>query len=411
MPKITKITPRMIFDSRGLPTIEVDLVLEGLAFGRFATPSGASCGSKEALELRDGEKAFLGKGVFKAISNINQHIAPALLERDFATQLDLDQLLIELDGTKNKSHLGANAILSVSGAFFRALALASGKPLYGEGTLMPMPMVNVINGGSHANNGLDIQEFMLVPKGAKSFSKALKMVAEVFGQLKKSLNRDGFSVAVGDEGGFAPKLSSNEEALKYLTKACEEAGYCPGVDIFFALDVAANEIFNKEKSFYTIDRQSLNTPAMLLWYQELVQKYPIISIEDPFHENDYEAFKELTKVLGEKIQIVGDDLFVTNPELIKEGIENKYANAVLIKMNQIGTVSEALEAIKTAKEGGLNTIISHRSGETEDCTIADLAVLTNAGQIKTGSMSRSDRLAKYNQLLRIEEALQSKARF
>lgn len=411
MPKIIKIRARRIFDSRGVPSVEADLFLSSGEMGRFSCPSGASCGSKEAIELRDGDNAlFNGKGVNKALAHIRTEIAEAVVGKSFS-QAELDECLINLDGTANKSRLGANAILPVSGAFFHASALSRKEPLYGLGRLLPMPLVNVINGGSHANNGLDVQEFMLVPKGAPNFSEALRMVAEIFHALKSLLNARSLSTGVGDEGGFAPKLARNEEALELLMEASMKAHYQPGRDVFFALDVAANELFDEQKNLYRINQHWLDAAALLDWYAGLSKSFPIISIEDPFHENDYDAFAKITARLGSSVQIVGDDLFVTNERYIQEGIERRYANAVLIKMNQIGTVSETLRAIKMAQNGAMRTIISHRSGETEDTTIADLAVLTEAGQIKTGSMSRSERVAKYNRLLRIEEELGLEARF
>lgn len=412
MLKIIKIQARTIFDSRGVPSVEADIFLSTGEQGRFSAPSGASCGSKEALELRDQDpKRFHGKGVTKAIAHIHGEISEAVVGKEFKGQEDFDEHLIKLDGTPNKSRLGANAILPVSGALFYALATHEKRPLYGQGQLLPMPLVNVINGGSHANNGLDVQEFMLVPKGAPSFGEALRMVSEIFHSLKSLLNARGLSTGVGDEGGFAPKLSCNEEALELLVSASEKSGYRPGKDVYFALDVAANEIFDDVKKLYRINGQWRTAQALFDWYVGLTRAFPIVSIEDPFSENDYEGFAHMTKHLGDRVQIVGDDLFVTNERYIKEGIEKGYANAVLIKMNQIGTMTETLSAIKTAKKAGFKTIISHRSGETEDTTIADLAVLTEAGQIKTGSMSRSERVAKYNRLLRIEEELGKLARF
>ncbi len=411
MPKIIQINARQVFDSRGVPSVEVDLILASGERGRFSTPSGASCGSKEALELRDGDPThFHGKGVNAALKAIRTEIAPAIVGSSFATQDELDAVLISLDGTPNKSRLGANAILPVSGAFFHARAKNLKQVLFGEGQLLPMPLVNVINGGSHANNNLDVQEFMLVPRGAPSFSEALRMVSEIFHSLKNILNAEGMSSAVGDEGGFAPALASNEAALELLMRATLKANYRPGKDVFFALDVAANEILDENQN-YRINNKALDKNALLAWYEKLCAEFPIVSIEDPFGENDYQGFQAMTAKMGERIQIVGDDLFVTNEHFIQEGIEKRYANAVLIKMNQIGTMSETLRAIKTAQLGGFKTIISHRSGETEDTTIADLAVLTNAGQIKTGSMSRSERIAKYNRLLRIEEELGMRAKF
>ncbi len=414
MAKIKKISARQIFDSRGVPTVEADVYLDDGAIGRFATPAGASCGSKEALELRDNNMdKYQGKGVSQAVNNISKEISQALIGHNF-NQAQLDDCLIKLDGTANKSRLGANAILAVSGAFFHAQAHAQKLPLYqcyGEACLLPMPLVNVINGGAHANNGLDIQEFMLVPTGAACLSEALRCVAEIFYSLKSLLKTRGFSTAVGDEGGFAPALNNNEAALELLMIASKQAGYEPGQSVFFAMDVAANEMFDQAKQAYRVNNLYLDHLELLNWYKKLADNFPICSIEDPFHETDYHAFMLISKEMESRMQIVGDDLFVTNIKYIQQGIEYKYANSVLIKMNQIGTISETLAAIGLAKKAGLNTIISHRSGETEDTTIADLAVLSAAGQIKTGSMSRSERLAKYNRLLRIEEELGNRALF
>jgi len=417
MPKIIKLSARQVFDSRGTPTIEAEITLDNGGHGYFITPSGASCGSKEALELRDGDPTkFAGKGVSLAISHVRGEIAKALLGNNFQTQSELDQKLIALDDTNNKSRLGANAILAVSGAFFRAFADGEHKPLYAtitreEPYVMPMPLVNVINGGAHANNGLDIQEFMLVPIGAKSFSESLRFCAEVFYTLKSHLAKRGFSTAVGDEGGFAPMLTSNEEALDILSEAVIKTGYKIGVDLGFALDVAATELFDAQSQCYKINKLELDREKMVRWYEKLVKDYSICSIEDPFGEDDYDGFKALMTRLGSHTQIVGDDLFVTNEKYINLGIEHGYANAVLIKMNQIGTISETLYAVELTQKSGLKAVISHRSGESEDTTIADLAVLTRAGQIKCGSMSRSERIAKYNRLLRIEEALGDRALF
>lgn len=417
MPKIIDLSARQVFDSRGTPTIEAEIKLDNGGHGCFITPSGASCGSKEALELRDGDhKKYAGKGVSLAISHVRGEIAKALIDNNFNSQSELDQKLITLDDTKNKSRLGANAILAVSGAFFRALADGEHKPLYAsirreEPYVMPMPLVNVINGGAHANNGLDIQEFMLVPVGAKSFSESLRFCAEVFYILKSHLAKLGFSTAVGDEGGFAPLLTSNEQALDILGEAVIKSGYKIGVDIAFALDVAATELFNTQSKRYEINKRKLEREELVNWYEKLVKDYSIGSIEDPFHEDDYDGFKALMTRIGAHTQIVGDDLFVTNEEYIKLGIEHKYANAVLIKMNQIGTISETLKAVELTQKSGLKAVISHRSGESEDTTIADLAVLTRAGQIKCGSMSRGERIAKYNRLLRIEEELGAQAIF
>lgn len=413
--KIRRLQARQVLDSRGSPTVEVEISLDNKGWGRFITPSGASCGSKEALELRDNDaNIFNGRGVSKAVSNINTLINSALSNKEINSQAELDNLLIELDGTPNKSHLGANAILAVSAAFMHACSSGEGKPLYRylnkDRFIMPMPLVNVINGGAHANNNLDIQEFMLVPVSANSFSTALRMCAEIFYALKKDLSAIPMSTSVGDEGGFAPALKNNEQALELLEKAVINAGYKPAVDIKFALDVAANELYDVNECKYRIENKLLDTDSMLSWYKDLTAKFPICSIEDPFYEDDHQAFSLITSELGSKIQIVGDDLFVTNERLIAEGIKNKYANSVLIKMNQIGTITETLKAINLAKNSNFTTIISHRSGDSEDTTIADLAVMTNAGQIKTGSMCRSERVAKYNRLIKIEDELGSAAK-
>lgn len=413
MVKINELKARQVFDSRGMPTVEAEILLEGGGHGLFICPSGASTGSKEALELRDHDQhKFLGRGVLKAVSHIKNDIAHAIKGKSFADLRELDLLLIDLDGTENKSHLGANATLSVSGAFFKALADQHNRPLYdhkGEHFLLPMPMVNVLNGGAHADNGLDIQEFMLVPTGAKSFSEAMRLIAEVFYSLKASLKSLGLSTAVGDEGGFAPKLSSNEQALDLLSSAVIKAGFSLGTDLSFALDVAANELKKGQK--YQLNGQIIEPEELFSWYRKVISQYPISSIEDPFAEDDYVSFAHMNKELGSKIQIVGDDLFVTNEKYLMEGIKNHYANAILIKMNQIGTISETINTTKMAKNHGIKTIISHRSGDSEDTTIADLAIFLSAGQIKTGSLSRSERVSKYNRLLRIEEELGEKARF
>jgi|SRR5579871_992677 len=416
MAKISSIKARQVFDSRGVPTVEADVLLEDGVMGRFITPSGASVGKKEALELRDNvASSFMGKGVERAISNVREDIANALVGKSFADQAELDQTLIDLDGTSNKSRLGANAILAVSGAFFHALAAKAKKPLYlmseQSSYLLPLPLVNVINGGAHANNGLEVQEFMIVPSGASSFSEAMQMVAETFYALKAALFAKGLSTAVGDEGGFAPKLRSNEEALDLLMAALIKAGLTPNLHIKLALDVAANELYDEAQDRYRMNGQHIDRDALLQWYQKIHQNYPLCSIEDPFYEEDWQGFSMMMKSLGSKMQIVGDDLFVTNERYIQEGIEHHLANAVLIKMNQIGTISETINAVNLTKSANLRAIISHRSGDSEDTTIADLAVLTNAGQIKTGSLSRSERTAKYNRLLRIEEELGMRAKF
>ena len=411
MSAIVDIVGREILDSRGNPTVECDVLLESGVMGRAAVPSGASTGSREAIELRDGDKSrYLGKGVLKAVEHINTEISEAVLGLDASEQAFLDKTLIDLDGTDNKGRLGANATLAVSMAVARAAAEESGLPLYryfgGMGRMqMPVPMINVINGGEHANNNLDIQEFMILPVGAPSFREAVRYGAEVFHALKKILGERGISTAVGDEGGFAPSVASHEEAIQLLLQAIEKAGYTAGEQIAIGLDCAASEFYKDGK--YQLDCEGLKlsaeewTSMLATW----VDKYPIISIEDAMHEGDWAGWKHLTEVLGKKVQLVGDDLFVTNPKILKEGIDKGIANSILIKVNQIGTLTETFEAIEMAKRAGYTAVISHRSGETEDSTIADIAVGTNAGQIKTGSMSRSDRIAKYNQLLRIEEDL------
>ncbi|HEX7637777.1 MAG TPA: phosphopyruvate hydratase [Burkholderiaceae bacterium] len=411
MSAIVDIVGREILDSRGNPTVECDVLLESGVMGRAAVPSGASTGSREAIELRDGDKArYLGKGTLKAVEHINTEISEAVLGLDASEQAFLDQTLIDLDGTDNKARLGANATLAVSMAVARAAAEESGLPLYryfgGMGRMqMPVPMINVINGGAHANNNLDIQEFMLLPVGAPSFREAVRYGAETFHALKKILAERGISTAVGDEGGFAPSVASHEAAIQLLLEAIEKAGYRAGEQIALGLDCAASEFYKDGK--YHLEGEGLQLSAgewtnmLATW----VDKYPIISIEDAMHEGDWDGWKHLTDVLGKKVQLVGDDLFVTNTKILKEGIDKGIANSILIKINQIGTLSETFAAIEMAKRAGYTAVISHRSGETEDSTIADIAVGTNAGQIKTGSMSRSDRIAKYNQLLRIEEDL------
>jgi enolase len=411
MSAIVDIVGREILDSRGNPTVECDVLLESGTMGRAAVPSGASTGSREAIELRDGDMSrYGGKGVLKAVEHINTEISESVLGLDASEQAFLDKTLIDLDGTENKSRLGANAMLAVSMAVARAAAEESGLPLYryfgGMGKMqMPVPMINVINGGEHANNNLDIQEFMILPIGAPSFREAVRYGAEVFHALKKILGERGISTAVGDEGGFAPSVASHEEAIQLLLQAIEKAGYTAGEQIAIGLDCAASEFYKDGK--YQLDCEGLKLSAEE-WTSMLaswVDKYPIISIEDAMHEGDWAGWKHLTEVLGKKVQLVGDDLFVTNPRILKEGIDKGIANSILIKVNQIGTLTETFEAIEMAKRAGYTAVISHRSGETEDSTIADIAVGTNAGQIKTGSMSRSDRIAKYNQLLRIEEDL------
>ncbi|MFH1102286.1 MAG: phosphopyruvate hydratase [Pseudomonadota bacterium] len=417
MTEIVEINAREILDSRGNPTVEVDLVVECGALGRAAVPSGASTGTREALELRDKRsKRYGGKGVLNAIDHIHKTIAPALFGMDASDQTALDRQMIELDGTPNKSKLGANAILGVSMAAARAAASAYELPLYRylggiNARSLPLPMMNIINGGAHAANNLDIQEFMIVPIGAKSISEAIRMGAETFHYLKKLLKGKGLNTAVGDEGGFAPDLESNEEAVKFILEAISLAGYKPGIDIGIALDAAASEFYEKGKYALKSEKKSLSSEAMIDYYEALIHKHPILSIEDGLAEGDWKGWAKMTSRLEGFIQIVGDDIFVTNPKILKKGIEKGIANAILIKLNQIGTVTETLEAIEMAKGAGYATVISHRSGETEDTFISDLAVGVNSGQIKTGSMSRSDRISKYNQLIRIEEELGEGAGF
>ncbi|MGY3766633.1 phosphopyruvate hydratase [Vagococcus vulneris] len=410
---ITDIYAREVLDSRGNPTIEVEVYTESGAFGRGIVPSGASTGEHEAVELRDGDKSrYLGKGVLKAVDNVNNIIADEIIGFDVRDQMAIDKAMIKLDGTPNKGKLGANAILGVSIACARAAADYLEVPLYhylgGFNTkVLPTPMMNIINGGSHADNSVDFQEFMIMPVGAPTFKEAIRMGAEVFHNLQKVLKSKGLNTGVGDEGGFAPDLSSNEEAFEIIIEAIEAAGYVPGKDVRLAMDVASSEFYNKETGMYdlTSEGRSLTSQEMVALYEELIAKYPIISIEDGLDENDWEGFKHLTEKLGQKVQLVGDDLFVTNTEKLTRGIEEGIANSILIKVNQIGTLTETFEAIEMAKEAGYTAVVSHRSGETEDATIADIAVATNAGQIKTGSASRTDRIAKYNQLLRIEDQL------
>ncbi len=416
MTEIVDVIAREILDSRGNPTLEVDVFLESGATGRAAVPSGASTGTREALELRDGDKSrYGGKGVSTAVDNVNSIIAPTVFEMDAADQYELDMTMIELDGTDNKSKLGANAILGVSMAAARAAADAYGLPLYryigGIGAkFLPVPMMNIVNGGSHAANNLDIQEFMIIPVGAKTIAQAVRMGAEVFQNLKKLLADKSMVTAVGDEGGFAPNLQSNEEALKVIIEAVERAGYKPGSDIGLALDAAANEFYSDGKYILQSENRQLSSEEMIDYYGDLVERYPIFSIEDGLAEQDWDNWPLMTEKLGRFVQLVGDDVFVTNPEIFSKGIEDGLANAILIKLNQIGTVTETLQTIDIAKNAGYATIISHRSGETEDAFIADLAVGVSGGQIKTGSLSRSDRVAKYNQLIRIEEELGRSAR-
>ncbi|HAG53428.1 MAG TPA: phosphopyruvate hydratase [Alphaproteobacteria bacterium] len=421
MAEILSVHAREILDSRGNPTVEVDVMLSSGAVGRAAVPSGASTGSKEALELRDGDKTrYLGKGVLKAIEAVNTKIAPALKGKSALNQVEVDELMIELDGTKNKENFGANAILGVSLAVADAAAAHQGLYLYeylqdlsGQDAVLPTPMMNVINGGEHADNTLDIQEFMIMPHGAPSFKEALRMGAETFHALKALLHSKGLNTAVGDEGGFAPNLKTNEEACELLVEAIEKAGYKVGEEIGFAVDSAASEFYNEEKKVYEFkaEGRDLTSAELVEYYEALCAKYPIVSIEDGMHETDYEGWKLLNEKLGSKVQLVGDDLFVTNKEILAQGIDEDWANSILIKVNQIGTLTETLQTMQMARENGYSAIASHRSGETEDSFIADLAVATACGQIKTGSLSRSDRLAKYNQLLRIEEALEEDAKF
>ncbi|QJA06693.1 phosphopyruvate hydratase [Thermosulfurimonas marina] len=414
MGEIVVVHAREILDSRGNPTVEAEVHLESGFSGRAAVPSGASTGTHEALELRDGDERYGGKGVLKAVQHINEIIGPELAGLESTDQAGIDRLLIELDGTENKSRLGANALLAVSMAVARASAAEAGLPLFaylgGVGArVLPVPMMNVLNGGVHADNPLDIQEFMIVPCGFTSFTEALRAGAETYQSLKKVLKERGLSVAIGDEGGFAPQLRNSREALEILLVAIERAGYRPGEEIALALDAAASEFYRQGR--YHFEGQEVSAEEMIRFYQDLLRDFPIVSLEDPLAEDDWEGWEALFRELGDRVQIVGDDIFVTNVRRIREGIERKVANAVLIKLNQIGTVSETLEAIELAHRTGWRTVISHRSGETEDTFIADLAVAVNSGQIKTGAPCRSERVAKYNQLLRIEEMLGRAARF
>ncbi|WP_035291991.1 phosphopyruvate hydratase [Clostridium sp. KNHs214] len=411
--EIIDVYARQILDSRSNPTVEVEVTLEDGVVGRAAVPSGASTGIFEAVELRDGDKeVYLGKGVLKAVENVNTLIADELVGMNVIDQVSIDKAMIELDGTPNKGKLGANAMLGVSLACARAAAESLGLSLYQyiggvNGKVLPVPMMNIINGGSHADNNVDLQEFMIMPVGAESFSQALRMCSETFHALKSILNKKGLATGVGDEGGFAPNLSSNEEAIEVIIEAIKAAGYEPGKDLFIALDPASSEFFNTESNMYELkgEGKTLTPAEMVEFYANLVEKYPIISIEDGMAEEDWDGWKLMTEKLGNKIQLVGDDLFVTNTERLKMGIERKTANSILIKLNQIGTLTETLNAIEMAERAGYTAVVSHRSGETEDTTIADLVVAVNAGQIKTGAPSRSERVAKYNQLLRIEEEL------
>lgn len=420
MSLISSVYARQILDSRGNPTVEVEVVTEEGGFGRASVPSGASTGEWEAVELRDGDKDYyLGKSVLKAVNNVNEIIAEELeFTYDVSDQIGIDKAMIELDGTENKGKLGANAILGVSLAVAKAAADEQGVSLYNyiggaNAKLLPTPMMNILNGGEHADNSVDIQEFMIFPLGAESFSHALQMGTEVFHSLKKVLSNKGYNTAVGDEGGFAPNLKSNEEALEIICEAIKEAGYEPGKDVYIAMDCASSEFYNKEDGKYHLDGEGTvkTEDEMIDWLEELVGKYPIISIEDGLDENDWEGWAKLTKRLGNKVQLVGDDLFVTNTKKLEKGIKEGVANSILIKVNQIGSLTETLNAIEMAKEAGYTAVVSHRSGETEDTTISDLVVAVNAGQIKTGAPSRTDRVAKYNQLLRIEDELFDTAKF
>ena len=405
MSKIKEIHAREILDSRGNPTVEVDVILESGALGRAAVPSGASTGVREALELRDKDERFVGKGVRKAVNNVNTIIREKLIGMEANDQELIDNTMLELDGTKNKSNLGANATLGVSLATLKASANEANMPLYkyvGNGTELPYPMMNILNGGAHADNNLDFQEYMIIPQH-KTFEERIRVGAEVFHTLKKVLKEKGYNTNVGDEGGFAPDLKSNEEGFQVIIEAITLAGYIPGEDVKLGIDVAASEFYDDGK--YHVDGKLLTTEELITFYEDLVSKYPIISIEDPVDENDWKGFTLITERLGDKIQLVGDDLFVTNIECLQKGIDNKAGNAILLKLNQIGTYTETIKTINLAKENNYKTVISHRSGETEDTTIADLAVGLNLGQIKTGSMSRTDRVCKYNQLIRISEEL------
>jgi enolase len=416
MTAIVDITAREILDSRGNPTVEVDVLLEDGAFGRAGVPSGASTGAHEAVELRDGGARYLGKGVQQAVDAVNGEIFDTIGGLDAEDQIHIDQTMIELDGTANKSRLGANAILGVSLAVAKAAAQSSGLPLYryvggASARLLPVPMMNIINGGAHADNPIDFQEFMIMPVGAESFSEALRMGAEVFHTLKKALKDAGHNTNVGDEGGFAPNLESTDAAIGFVMKAIEKAGYKPGEDIYLALDAASTEFYKNGKYVLEGEGKTLDSDQMAAYLADLSARYPIISIEDGMAEDDWAGWKAVTELCGNRVQLVGDDLFVTNTARLRQGIASATANSILVKVNQIGTLTETLDAVETAHKAGYTAVMSHRSGETEDATIADLAVATNCGQIKTGSLARSDRLAKYNQLLRIEQELGSQARY
>ena len=420
MSRIIDVHAREVLDSRGNPTVEVEVFTESGAYGKAIVPSGASTGEREALELRDNDKSrYLGKGVLKAVENVNTILKDVVIGMDVTSQVEIDHALIEADGTKDKSKYGANAILGISLAVAHAAADYYGLPLYRylggfNAKTMPVPMMNVLNGGSHADSSVDFQEFMIMPVGASSIKEAIRMGSEVFHHLKNVLKTKGQVTAVGDEGGFAPNLEDNEAPLKCIMEAIESAGYIPGKDICIAMDVAASEFYNKETRMYELKKSnggSKTTDEMIAWYEELVSKYPIISIEDGLGERDWEGWKKLTEKLGKKIQLVGDDLYVTNPSILQEGIEKDIANSILIKVNQIGTLTETFDAMELAKKHGYTAVVSHRSGETEDTTIAHIAVAFNAGQIKTGSLSRTDRIAKYNELMRIEEELEESANY
>ncbi len=419
MGTIIDVFGREILDSRGNPTVEVEVVLDDYATGRAAVPSGASTGAFEAVELRDGDsERYLGKGTLKAVAHVNEEIADALIGMEADDQRGIDAIMLELDGTENKGNFGANAILGASLAVAKAAAESAELPLYkyvggANANMLPTPMMNILNGGEHADNNVDFQEFMIMPVGATSFAEALRWCAEIYHTLKKVLHEAGLGGGVGDEGGFAPNFTTNEEPLKYIVEACEKAGYKPGSDIMFAMDPASTEFYNAETGKYVLagEGRELTSAEMVDYWEALVQKYPIISIEDGMAEEDWDGWKALTDRIGDKVQLVGDDLFVTNPKRLAKGIELGCANAILVKVNQIGSLTEALEAVQMAKQAGYACIMSHRSGETEDVTIADLAVATNAGQIKTGAPCRSDRVAKYNQLLRIEEQLSDSGQY
>ena len=419
MTKIKNVFAREIIDSRGNPTVEVDVTLENGILGRAAVPSGASTGEREALELRDGDKSrFQGKGVLKAVANVNDELKNVVTGMDANDQRAVDEAMIKADGTEDKSKYGANAILGISLAVAKAAALDAGLPLYkylnAEGNTLPVPMMNVLNGGAHADSSVDFQEYMIMPVGAKSIHEAIRMGSEIFHNLKSLLKKDGQVTSVGDEGGFAPNLKDNEEPLKYIVAAIEAAGYKPGEQVRIAMDVAASEFYNPETGCYDLVKSgqgSKTTDEMIDWLEELVNKYPIISIEDGLGERDWDGWKKLTERLSDRVQLVGDDLFVTNPKIFKEGIEKGVANSILIKLNQIGTLTETIEAINMARENGYTAVVSHRSGETEDTTLAHVAVAFNTGEIKTGSMSRTDRICKYNELMRIEEELGDNAKF